>query len=115
MSTALTVDVRDEIAVVTLDVPGTPVNTFTRAVRDEVVALLDRLDRDQSVRAAVLLSGKPDVWIAGADVEELRELPGAAEAERLSRMGQELMDRVEKLRTPIVAAINGACLGGGQT
>jgi 3-hydroxyacyl-CoA dehydrogenase/enoyl-CoA hydratase/3-hydroxybutyryl-CoA epimerase len=113
MSTALTVDVRDEVAVVTLDVPGASVNTFTRAVRDEVVTLLDRLDRDQSIRAAVLLSGKPDVWIAGADVEELIELPGAAEAERLSRLGQELMDRVEKMRTPVVAAIDGACLGGG--
>ncbi len=39
MSTALTVDVRDEVAVVTLDVPGALVNTFTRAVRDEVVTL----------------------------------------------------------------------------
>jgi 3-hydroxyacyl-CoA dehydrogenase / enoyl-CoA hydratase / 3-hydroxybutyryl-CoA epimerase len=113
MSAALTVDVRDEIALVTLDVPGATVNTFTRPVRDEVVALLDRLDRDQGIRAAVLVSGKADGWIAGADVEELVELPGAAEAERLSRMGQELMDRVEKMRTPIVAAIHGACLGGG--
>jgi 3-hydroxyacyl-CoA dehydrogenase/enoyl-CoA hydratase/3-hydroxybutyryl-CoA epimerase len=113
MSPVLTVDVRDEVAVVTLDVADAPVNTFTRAVRDEFVALLDRLDRDQSVRAAVLMSGKADVWIAGADVEELVALPGAAEAERLSRLGQELMDRVERMRTPIVAAIHGACMGGG--
>ncbi len=113
MTGALAVDVRDEVAVVTLDVPGAPVNTFTRAVRDELVALLDRLDRDQGIRAAVLLSGKADGWIAGADVEELLALPGAAEAERLSRLGQELMDRVEKMRTPIVAAIHGACMGGG--
>jgi len=110
---ALTVDVQESIAVVTLDVPGAPVNTFTRAVRDEFVALLDRLERDDSVRAAVLLSGKPDVWIAGADVEELSRLPTAADAERLSLDGQILMQRVETLRTPIVAAIQGACLGGG--
>ena len=68
---ALTVDVSDGVAVITLDVPGAPVNTFTRSVRDEFVALLERLERDESVRAAVLFSGKPDVWIAGADVEEL--------------------------------------------
>ena len=113
MSAVLTVEVRDEVAVVTLDVAGAPVNTFSRAVRDEFVALFDRLDRDQSVRAVVVLSGKPDVWIAGADVEELVALPGAAEAEQLSRTGHALMDRVERMRTPIVAAIHGACMGGG--
>jgi 3-hydroxyacyl-CoA dehydrogenase/enoyl-CoA hydratase/3-hydroxybutyryl-CoA epimerase len=110
---ALSVEQRDGIALVTLDVPDASVNTFTRSVREEFVALLDRLERDSSVRAAVLLSGKPDVWIAGADVEELAALPGATEAARLSQYGHELMDRVERLRTPIVAAINGACLGGG--
>ena len=113
MTPVLTVDVRDEVAVVTLDVSDAPVNTFTRAVRDEFVALLDRLDHDQGVRAAVLLSGKADVWIAGADVEELVALRSAADAEQLSRLGQALMDRVERMRTPIVAAINGACMGGG--
>jgi 3-hydroxyacyl-CoA dehydrogenase / enoyl-CoA hydratase / 3-hydroxybutyryl-CoA epimerase len=110
---ALSVEQRDDIALVTLDVPEASVNTFTRGVREEFVALLDRLEHDSSVRAAVLLSGKPDVWIAGADVEELVALPGAAEAARLSEYGHQLMDRVERLRTPIVAAINGACLGGG--
>jgi 3-hydroxyacyl-CoA dehydrogenase / enoyl-CoA hydratase / 3-hydroxybutyryl-CoA epimerase len=110
---ALSVEQRDDIALVTLDVPEASVNTFTRSVREEFEALLDRLERDSSVRAAVLLSGKPDVWIAGADVEELAALPGAAEATRLSQYGHALMDRVERIRTPIVAAINGACLGGG--
>jgi 3-hydroxyacyl-CoA dehydrogenase / enoyl-CoA hydratase / 3-hydroxybutyryl-CoA epimerase len=111
--TALTVDVREGVAIVTLDVPNAPVNTFTRAVRDEFVALLDRLEHDESVRAAVLLSGKPDVWIAGADVEELARMSTAQDAEQLSRAGHGLMDRVERLRTPIVAAIQGACMGGG--
>jgi 3-hydroxyacyl-CoA dehydrogenase/enoyl-CoA hydratase/3-hydroxybutyryl-CoA epimerase len=109
----LSVEVRDDVAVVTFDTPGTTVNTFTRAAREEFEALLERLEHDASLRAAVLLSGKPDVWVAGADVEELAALPTAADAERLSRQGHELMDRVERLRTPIVAAINGACMGGG--
>jgi 3-hydroxyacyl-CoA dehydrogenase / enoyl-CoA hydratase / 3-hydroxybutyryl-CoA epimerase len=113
MAPALTIDVRDTVAIVTLDVHGSPVNTLTRAVRDEFVALLDRLERDASIRAAVLLSGKRDVWVAGADVDELAGLPGAEEAQRLSRDGQALMDRVERLRTPVVAAIGGACMGGG--
>ncbi len=110
---ALSVEVRDQVAFVTFDLPDMSVNTLTRAVRDEFEAVLERLEHDTSVRAAVLLSGKPDVWIAGADVEELAALPTAADAQRLSQTGHALLDRVERLRTPLVAAINGACLGGG--
>ena len=59
------------------------------------------------------MSGKPDNFIAGADIDEFLELRTAAEAEALSRDGQELLNRLEKLRVPVVAAIHGACLGGG--
>ena len=110
---ALTVDVRDSIALITFDTPNSPVNTFAPAARAEFIAVLDRLEKDSSIKAAVLFSGKPDVWIAGADVEELMSLPTAADAERLSQMGHALMDRVERLRAPLIAAIQGACLGGG--
>ncbi len=113
MTSALTVDVRDGIAVVTLDVPNASVNTFARSVRDEFAALLERLDRDQDIRAAVVRSGKPDVWVAGADIEEFLGIETSSQAEALSRDGHALLDRLEKLRTPVVAAINGACLGGG--
>jgi 3-hydroxyacyl-CoA dehydrogenase/enoyl-CoA hydratase/3-hydroxybutyryl-CoA epimerase len=109
----LTVDVRDSIALITFDTPNSPVNTFAPAARAEFIAVLDRLEKDSSIKAAVLFSGKPDVWIAGADVDELMSLPTAADAERLSQMGHALMDRVERLRAPLIAAIQGACLGGG--
>ena len=82
-------------------------------MKDEFTALFDRIERDPSVRAAVLMSGKPDVWIAGADIEEFQQLKTAADAERLSRDGQMLLDSLERLRVPIIAAIHGACLGGG--
>jgi len=113
MTSALTTDVRDGIAVVTLDVPNAPVNTFARSVRDEFTALIERLDRDESIRAAVVRSGKPDVWVAGADIEEFLGIETSSQAEALSRDGHALLDRLEKLKTPVVAAINGACLGGG--
>ena len=106
-------DLRDGVLVVTLDVPGEAVNVLGRRVRDDVAALLERLERDERVRAVVLASGKPDVWIAGADVEELLGIASPGDAERLSRDGQRLLARLEELRVPIVAAIHGACLGGG--
>ncbi|HEV7839003.1 MAG TPA: enoyl-CoA hydratase-related protein, partial [Gemmatimonadaceae bacterium] len=110
---ALSVEVSDGIAIITFDLPNESVNKLNRTVKDEFVALVTRLERDTTVHAAVLISGKPDVWIAGADIEEFQELRTVADAERLSRDGQMLLDSLERLRVPIVAAIHGACLGGG--
>ena len=109
---ALTTEILSGVAVITLDLPNEPVNKFNRAVKEEFVALFDRLERDLNVRAAVLLSGKQDSWIAGADIEEFLELKSAAEAERMSHDGQLLLDSIEALRTPLVCAIHGVCLGG---
>ena len=109
---ALTTEVFDGVAVITIDLPNEPVNKFNRAVKEEFVALFDRLERDLNIRAAVLLSGKKDSWIAGADIEEFLELKTAADAERMSHEGQLLLDSIERMRTPMVCAIHGACLGG---
>lgn len=109
---ALTTDVEDGVAVITIDLPNEPVNKFNRAVKDEFVALFDRLERDLTVHAAVLLSGKRDSWIAGADIDEFLQLKTAADAERMSHDGQLLLDSIERMRTPLVCAIHGACLGG---
>ena len=110
---ALSVEMVDGIAVITFDLPNESVNKLGRAVKDEFVALFARIERDTTVHGAVLISGKPDVWIAGADIEEFLQLKTAADAERLSRDGQMLLDSLERLRVPLVAAIHGACLGGG--
>ncbi|MGH7718707.1 MAG: fatty acid oxidation complex subunit alpha FadJ, partial [Gemmatimonadaceae bacterium] len=110
---ALAAEVHDGVAVVTLDMPNESVNKLSRAVRDELSALLEELERDDVVKSVVLMSGKPDIFIAGADIEELLEIRTEADAQRLSRGGQEMLDRLERMRTPVLAAIHGACLGGG--
>ncbi|HJQ55015.1 MAG TPA: fatty acid oxidation complex subunit alpha FadJ [Gemmatimonadaceae bacterium] len=110
---ALSVEMVDSIAVITFDLPNESVNKLSRGVKDEFVALFARIERDTTVHGAVLISGKADVWIAGADIEEFLQLKTAADAERLSRDGQMLLDSIERLRVPLVAAISGACLGGG--
>jgi 3-hydroxyacyl-CoA dehydrogenase / enoyl-CoA hydratase / 3-hydroxybutyryl-CoA epimerase len=111
--TAFTTVVETGIAVVTLDLPGEPVNKLTSALIDEWETLLESLRGEAAVRAVVLISGKADNFIAGADIEEFTRLASQAEAEALSRRGQGLMDRVEQFPKPIVAAIHGACVGGG--
>jgi 3-hydroxyacyl-CoA dehydrogenase/enoyl-CoA hydratase/3-hydroxybutyryl-CoA epimerase len=109
---ALSTEIINGVAIITIDLPGEPVNKFNRAVKDEFVALFDRLERDLNVRAAVLISGKKDSFIAGADIEEFLEIKTAAEAERLSHEGQLLLDSIHEQRTPLVMAIHGACMGG---
>jgi 3-hydroxyacyl-CoA dehydrogenase/enoyl-CoA hydratase/3-hydroxybutyryl-CoA epimerase len=110
---ALTSRNENGLAVVTFDVPGSPVNTLGSAVSQEFAALLDHLFHDGSVRAIVLMSGKPDNFIAGADIEEFARLDSEEEAATLSKEAEDVMDRVAASPKPIVAAIHGACLGGG--
>src|SRR6478752_8002 len=110
---AFTLQHEDGIAVLTFDLPGEPVNKLTSAVRDELEGLLNQLRDDPPTRAVVLISGKPDSFIAGADIEEFTALTSQDAAERLSFEGQETVSRVETSHKPIVAAIHGACLGGG--
>nr|MDQ6924965.1 enoyl-CoA hydratase-related protein [Candidatus Eremiobacteraeota bacterium] len=110
---ALTLEVQDGIAVATFDLPDAPVNVLGPPAAVAFGLLLDRLDRDVTIRACVLRSGKSDTWVAGADIEQFAMLRNATDAEALSWEGQAMADRVERCRVPIVAAIHGACLGGG--
>ncbi|MDF1503936.1 3-hydroxyacyl-CoA dehydrogenase NAD-binding domain-containing protein [Roseisolibacter sp. H3M3-2] len=110
---ALALEIAGGVAVATFDLPGSAVNVLGAAAAEAFGALLDRVDRDPSVRAVVLLSGKPDAWIAGADIEQFAHVREAGDGEALSRQGQALVDRVERSRAPVVAAIHGAALGGG--
>ena len=113
MSSALSISLHDGVAVVTFDLPGEPVNKFSKAVIADFVAVFDQLEKDSSVKGAVLISGKPDTFIAGADIDQFLEFKNAADAAAQSAEGHKLMDRLEHGRVPWVAAINGACLGGG--
>ena len=106
-------EVVDGIARARLDLPGESINKITRGVRDELDALLSSWAADPNVRAVVLSSGKPDTFIAGADIEEFVRLASVAEARELVRTGQALINRLAALNKPVVAAIHGACLGGG--
>ena len=110
---ALTLQHDDGIAVVTIDIPGAQVNTVTAGLRAEFAALFAQLAGDSSVKGVVILSGKADTWLAGADIDEFLTLHSAADGEALSRGGQALLDKLETLAIPVVAAIHGACLGGG--
>jgi 3-hydroxyacyl-CoA dehydrogenase/enoyl-CoA hydratase/3-hydroxybutyryl-CoA epimerase len=110
---ALTVVASGSTAVLTLDLPGEPVNKLNAAVKAEFEAALAGLRDDGGVRAVVIISGKADNFIAGADIEEFTQLSTRQEFERLVADGQEMLARLDDFPKPVVCAIHGACLGGG--
>jgi len=110
---ALTWELVDGVAVVTFDLKGEPVNKISEAVKQDVLATFEALEQDGAVRGVAFFSGKPDNFIAGADIEEFVKLTTAAEAERLSAAGQELLEHVAHFPKPVAVGIHGACLGGG--
>ena len=110
---ALTVEVHDGIAVVTIDLPGEPVNKFSASVIAEFDELMTQVEANSAVKGVVLISGKPDGFIAGADIDAFLDFRSAADAEAASAAGHRITLRIERSRAPIVAAIHGACLGAG--
>ena len=110
---ALTLTHHGSTAVLSLDLPGEPVNKLNAAVKAEFEAALARLRDDPGVRALVIISGKPDNFIAGADIEEFTRLSTREEFERLVSDGQAMLQRLDAFPKPVVCAIHGACLGGG--
>ncbi|MEX2177279.1 MAG: fatty acid oxidation complex subunit alpha FadJ [Gemmatimonadaceae bacterium] len=104
---------REGVLVVTLDQPDDTVNKVDRSLGADLEAMLQSTDRDRTVRAIVIASGKPDIFIAGADIEQFLDFRSERDAENASRFGQRLLTLLERSRIPVVAAIHGACLGGG--
>jgi len=109
----LTLEQDDGIAFVWIDQAGAKVNTISPAALDAVAAVLDAIQHDPAIQAAVFISRKPDTFIAGADLGVLQTMTEPAEARALSEKGHALVERVRALGKPTVAAIHGAAMGGG--
>ncbi len=101
------------IAHLIMDVKGDTMNTLKAEFSDEIAEVLKEIREDKAIKGLVLVSGKADSFVAGADVNMLAKCTSAAEATALSRQGQIIFDQLENLSIPVVAAVHGACLGGG--
>lgn len=103
----------DGIVTVTMDMPG-PINAMNQLYRDTMAATVQRLEKESGLTGVVFASAK-NTFFAGGDLNELLEFKAGDEAGFQS--GVELMKndlrRLERLSVPVVAAINGAALGGG--
>ncbi|MCS7179690.1 MAG: enoyl-CoA hydratase-related protein, partial [Anaerolineae bacterium] len=109
-------EIEDRIATLTIDHP--PVNSFNRQVVAELEEAIDELLANDEVKAIVITGGGTNAFVAGADIPEIKNLldnPGenyAASREFIEK-GQRLFLKIERATKPVIAAINGFCLGGG--
>ncbi len=103
----------DHVGVITIDVPGEKMNTLKAEFVPQIRAVLAEARSNSRLAGLVLISGKSDNFVAGADISMIDRCQTAAEAEALAKQGQEVMAEIAALPFPVVAAIHGACLGGG--
>lgn len=114
LNSAFTLNVRlDNVAVVTIDVPDEKMNTLKAEFGVQVRGILKQIRENKAIRGVVFISGKPDNFIAGADINMIARAKNAQETEDLARQGQQIMAEIYSLPIPVIAAIHGACLGGG--
>lgn len=101
------------IASLEIDAPSETVNTLRSESSRQFQEIFDQIAQDKSITGVVLRSNKEDNFIAGADISMLDGINSAALGSALSKVGQEAANRIARCEVPVVAAIHGACLGGG--
>ncbi len=99
------------IAYVTLNRPKV-LNALSKRTWEDLRAAFENARDDAAVRGVILTGAGDKAFIAGADISELTHLT-AVEAEKSSSYGQEVLNLIENLGKPVIAAINGFALGGG--
>jgi 3-hydroxyacyl-CoA dehydrogenase/enoyl-CoA hydratase/3-hydroxybutyryl-CoA epimerase len=100
-----------KIAWLVFDKPGASANSLSRAAMEELDAMLAEVER--MAPAGLVIASAKSGFIAGADVKEFGQVGSPEEAVPHVRAAHAILDRLERLRCPTVAAINGYCLGGG--
>src|SRR5438874_4362087 len=103
----------DHICLLTFDRPESGANIFDAATLGELNEQIDFVENDASLRGLVITSAKKSIFIAGADLKTLLQQAQAGDMRVFIAEGQRVLNRIVALKIPTVAAIHGACAGGG--
>src|SRR6266566_3630726 len=103
----------DHVCLLTFDRPESGANIFDAATLGELNEQIDFVENDASLRGLVITSAKKSIFIAGADLKTLLQQAQAGDMRVFIAEGQRVLNRIVALKIPTVAAIHGACAGGG--
>lgn len=114
MTNALTLTIeKNGVANLIFDLPNEKVNKLSAPVLAELEKAVNVIDGNKAIRVLIITSAKKDIFIAGADISEIKEIRDQKDAfEKVSR-GQNILTKIAQLKIPTIAVISGACLGGG--
>lgn len=106
-------DKYDDIAIITMDDESSPQNVLNQGIQREFDDVFNQVESDSTLKGLVFMSGKPDCFLAGADINMLQGISRRKQALTSSRLLHSLFQRIADLPITTVAAIDGVCLGGG--
>lgn len=108
----LIIEKEEKIATITINRPES-LNALNAITIKELSTALDELESDQNIRVIILTGSGAKSFVAGADIKEFSDF-NTPKAEELARTGQNtLFNKIEQLKKPVIAAVNGFALGGG--
>jgi enoyl-CoA hydratase len=110
VASLLSCTIDNGVALVTLNNP--PVNMITPLTISELDTTLDSLAQDDSVKA-IIITGAGRMFVAGADIKVIAGIRSSRDGIELAERGQAVLNKLEQSEKPVIAAINGMCLGGG--
>ncbi len=103
----------DGICQLIFDRPESGANIFDAATMDSLREHLDAIEGDDAIKGVIVISAKKSIFIAGADLQTLLRQAQTGELRAFIAGGQKVFNRLAALKVPTVAAIHGACAGGG--
>ncbi|TAK73210.1 MAG: crotonase, partial [Gammaproteobacteria bacterium] len=104
----------NQIVMLYFDKPNSSVNTMDYEVMEELSTILDTLANDTTHKGVIITSAKKSGFIAGADISQFTQFKDIDAAYEVLARGQHIFNKLEALKVPTVAMIDGFCLGGGM-
>jgi 3-hydroxyacyl-CoA dehydrogenase/enoyl-CoA hydratase/3-hydroxybutyryl-CoA epimerase len=111
-SLSLQID-KNGVANLIFDLPNEKINKLSAPVLAELEKAVNVIDGNKAIRVLIITSNKKDIFIAGADINEIKDIRDPADALAKVSRGQNILTKIAQLKIPTIAVINGACLGGG--
>ncbi len=113
MSEIFVLELEGNIGIVRFSVPGETMNTWSDLAFMSFNRVLTQIEEDKSLRGVIFISGKPDNFLAGANLKQLSQIASREEARHVMDQFHGSFDRLAALSIPTLAAVHGYCLGGG--